>query len=409
MKVRKILTTVTALLMTATLTGCSGFTSNAGGKNDAVILKVWAAVEEQAPDQGRWLQTMCNNFNELHPELNVIFKYGICSEGEIGSIISENPTDTADVYVFANDQLGLLLEANSILKLEDEVAEEVKNNNEQVVVDSVSVTGDIYGIPITTNTWFMYYNKEIFNEQDITSLDKVLEKAKVAFPMSTAWYNGSFFIGNGGTMFGDGTKANEGIDFGGEKGLEIMSYLVDLVNNKNFINDIDGGGIYNFNLEKIGAYFSGSWDYESVKTALGDKLGVAQLPTFNVNGKDVQLKSFAGSKAVGVNPNCENLDVALEFARYLGGAESQKAHYELRSVIPCSIELLKDPEIAGNELIKAQNDTIKNTSIVQPTLSQMSTYFQASEAFGNKLVNGEITHENAEMQLENYIKELNNY
>ena len=40
-----------------------------------------------------------------------------------------------------------------------------------------------------------------------------------------------------------------------------------------------------------------------LKEALGDDLGIAQLPTVTINGAEKQLRSFAGSKAIAVNPN----------------------------------------------------------------------------------------------------------
>ena len=51
-----------------------------------------------------------------------------------------------------------------------------------------AVDGGIYGVPFTTNTWFMYYNKKTFTEDDVKSLDTMLEKGKVSFPLSNSWY-----------------------------------------------------------------------------------------------------------------------------------------------------------------------------------------------------------------------------
>ena len=52
----------------------------------------------------------------------------------------------------------------------------------------------------------------------------------------------------------------------------------------------------------INAMFSGSWDANAVKEALGDNMGVAALPTYTLNGEEKQMTSYAGSKAIGVNP-----------------------------------------------------------------------------------------------------------
>ena len=52
-------------------------------------------------------------------------------------------------------------------------------------------------------------------------------------------------------------------------------------------------------------------------------MGVAALPTVTIDGKEGQMKSFIGSKAIGVNPNAENQQVAMSLAAYLAGEKAQ--------------------------------------------------------------------------------------
>ena len=50
--------------------------------------------------------------------------------------------------------------------------------------------GNLYGVPFTTtNTWFMYYDKSVFSEEDIKNLDTMLEKGVVSFPFTNSWYS----------------------------------------------------------------------------------------------------------------------------------------------------------------------------------------------------------------------------
>lgn len=98
----------------------------------------------------------------------------------------------------------------------------------------------LYGIPFTTNTWFMYYDKSVFSEEDVKNLDTMLEKGVVSFPFTNSWYLPAFYVGNGCTLFGDGTDESKGVDFGGENAVEVTNYLIDLRNNPNFKVDADG-------------------------------------------------------------------------------------------------------------------------------------------------------------------------
>ncbi len=67
-------------------------------------------------------------------------------------------------------------------------ADYVKKTNSSTIVDSVTVDGNVYGVPFTTNTWFMYYDKSKFSESDVKSLDTMLSKNKVAFNITEGWY-----------------------------------------------------------------------------------------------------------------------------------------------------------------------------------------------------------------------------
>ena len=403
-----------AAMTAAALSGCgSGKDSAATGtqastEKISTKLTVWGNAEDQAEENGKWLQTMCEQFNSEHPEWDITFEYGVCSEQDAGKTIPQDPSNSGDVYFFANDQLQTLIDANAIAKLGGETADYVKNTNSSSIVNSVTVDGNIYGIPFTTNTWFMYYDKSKFTQDDIKSLDKMLEKDKVAFNITEGWYMSSFFLANGCTYFGsNGTDAKAGIDLSGDKGANAAKALVSLVNNPNFVNDAQGVGIAGLRDGSVGAFFSGSWDYKSVKEILGDNFGAVSLPTVKIGGTDKQLKAFAGSKAIAVNPNCKYQQIAVALAKYLGGKEAQQKHYDLRNVIPCNTELLKTDKIKNDVLIKAQNDTIDKTSIIQPTLTQMNDYWAPAQNFAKSIVNGEITSDNAATKTDEFYKLIN--
>lgn len=415
MRFKKLAASVMMAAMTAAaLSGCgSGKDSAATGtqastEKISTKLTVWGSAEDQAEENGKWLQTMCEQFNSEHPEWDITFEYGVCSEQDAGKTIPQDPSNSGDVYFFANDQLQTLIDANAIAKLGGETADYVKNTNSSNIVNSVTVDGNIYGIPFTTNTWFMYYDKSKFTQDDIKSLDKMLEKDKVAFNITEGWYMSSFFLANGCTYFGsNGTDAKAGIDLSGDKGANATKALVSLINNPNFVNDAQGVGIAGLRDGSVGAFFSGSWDYKSVKEILGDNFGAVSLPTVKIGGTDKQLKAFAGSKAIAVNPNCKYQQIAVALAKYLGGKEAQQKHYDLRNVIPCNTELLKTDKIKNDVLIKAQNDTIDKTSVIQPTLTQMNDYWSPAQNFAKSIVNGEITSDNAATKTDEFYKLIN--
>ena len=174
---KKLISLILALsALCLSLAGCMRHEDEGDAKN--VTLSVWAPQEDQA-DSESWLPKMCDLFNDAHPECDITFKYGVCSEGDAGKNVSQDPEGSADVYFFANDQLGTLIQANAVSRLGGDALRQVQESNSENMIASVtSADGGVYGIPFTGNTWFMYYNKSIFSEEDIKSLDRMLEKGR---------------------------------------------------------------------------------------------------------------------------------------------------------------------------------------------------------------------------------------
>ena len=266
MNTKKTLAAALAATTMFGLVGCGSSSSSnttstkkAEDKALTATMTVWSPQE----DQSNWLKKECEAFAKEHPKWKLTFKYGVCSEADAGKKVTQDVSGSADVYMYANDQLGTLIDAKALAQLGGDTLSEVKSTNSSTMLKSVTSDGKVYGIPFTGNTWFMYYNKAKFSSSDIKSLDTMLKKGKVAFPVSNSWYLGSFYVANGGTIFGDGSQAKKGIQFGGDKGYATTKTLVDLVNNKNFSDDANGSGLSALRNKKVDAYFSGSWEISS--------------------------------------------------------------------------------------------------------------------------------------------------
>lgn len=390
------------------LSSCTGGLGGSEEGKEEVRLMVWSPSEDQSKESGEWLQTMCKTFATKHPEWDITFVYGVADEATAALQVSQDPEASADVFMYANDTLTIMTDANALVKFGGKYREEIEDINSAEVLASLTKDGELYGIPFTTNTWYMYYDKRVFSEEDVKNLDTMLEKGVVSFPFTNSWYLPAFYIGNGCTLFGDGTDESKGVDFGGEKATEVTKYLIDLVNNPNFRIDADGSGIAGLRDGSISVIFSGSWDAKAVKEILGDNMGVAALPTFNLNGEEKQMMSYAGSKAIGVNPYSKDMVPAVELALFLGSAEAQEEHYKLRNVIPCNTELLGKPEISADPVVMAQNDTFNRTSILQPFVSGMNNCWTPVESMGKAIRNKSVTYENAAEQTEAMNEAMNN-
>ena len=367
-------------------------------------LTVWSPQEDQDTN---WLQDQCEAFAAEHPNWKINFNYGVCAEGEAKDNVTKDVEAAADVYMLANDNIPDLVSAGALSELGGDYLGYVTSTNSDSILASVTYNDSVVAFPFTSNTWFMYYDKSVFSEDDVKNFDTMLEKAgeagkKVSFKLTDSWYIQAFYVANGCTLFGDGTDTDAGIDFGGDKAAAVTEYLVDLAANPNFLVDADGSGLAGLG-DSVAAVFSGTWDADAVKEKLGDNMGVAALPTVTIDGKEGQMKSFIGSKAIGVNPNAENQQVAMSLAAYLAGEKAQTAHYEMRNILPSNINI----SLADDPIATAVTNVMTDTSIMQPLVSEMSNYWSPAENMGKALVAGEITADNAAEKTEDMNTTMN--
>lgn len=377
-------------------------------ENISCVLKVWGPALDLDEAYGAWLNKRCEAFNEQHPNWNITYEYGICSESTAKQTITQDPMSAADIFLFTSTGLENLYEANCLYEFGGDYLETIKNDYSKQVVDCVTYEdGGVYGVPMTVDTYYMYYDKSVFSEEDVTSLETMLSKGKVAISINDGFYLSAFYLANGCQFYGPtGTDRNAGIDFTGEKAVQVTDALVDFVHNKNFIVASPTEALSMMRGGKVDAFWCGSWIAEQTKDVLGDRFGVAVLPKAHIGEQEVQLKPFSSIKAIGVKSTTKYPQVAMELAMFLGNYDSQKAHYELRNYIPCNLRLLEESEVTSNILVKI-NESTADISVNRPYFSKMSYYWTAAESFGQAIRDGYITHSNSLNKTEEFNKSVN--
>ncbi len=383
-------------------------------KAEDITLTVWGPQEEQAPREGYdngMLAYFCEEFNKQHPEYNITFKYGVCGEDVAKDEVTKDLEKAADVYMYANDQIPVFVEAGAIAQFGGKFLEEIKAQNSQSMIDSVTYDGGVYGVPFAYNGWFMFYDKSKFTADEVKDLDAMLAKdlgedtTNVIFPLDNSWYLPAFFYGVGGEMFGpNGTDGAAGCKFDTEAGLAATNYLIDMKANAHF--DVQtateaGKAIAKFTEGKLGAYFTGPWERAEIEKALGENFACAALPSFKAGDVQGQMKSFAGSKALGVNPTSKHMKAAVQLAIFLGTPQVQQVRYEVRGIAPL------DSGDIDDVMLKAITDTVNRTSVAQPLVKEMGNWWAPAEAFGKGIVSGEVNKDNAKEKLEKFVANVN--
>lgn len=422
----KKLRIVLLLLLCMCLAGCGKNDNGNGGGNPtqtpqdgqttpvAVRLNVWAPQEDQTA-LGEYkeglLKAMCAKFQEAHPEWNITFTYGVCSEGDARNEISKDPEAAADVFMFSGDQTAELVE-NGVLAPVTVNLNEIVENNSSVAIEAATFNNLLYGIPFSPNTWFMYYDKSLYSEEEVKSLDTMLSKDlgkgayNIAIALDDGWYNASFFFANGCNLFGENGNDPTMMDFNNEKGVEVGKYLIKLVNSGKFLMDTgEKIGISYMSQGKCGALFSGTWDANAIQQALGENYAATVLPTITINGEEKQLESFGDFKYVGVNLNTNYPEAAQALAAYLGGPECQKIRLDMRSIVPTWKSVLEDEQVSQNVAVVAASRQLEHVHI-QSTIPQMSNFWEPAKAFAKGIYGGSITEANLQASLDAFVKNV---
>ena len=386
----------------------SGTPSSGSGEVTDITLKVWCPtnqIETGIMDEQQ------KNFQAAHPEWNITWDVTPVGEDTCQENVLRDVDSAADVYFFASDQLPDLVSAGAIAQLGGSTAEMVENNMGEAVVNTAKVDGNLYAIPFTHNTFFMFYDKSVLDESQIGSIESIMSADtgdnvyNFYFESSGGWKLGAWYYGAGLSVFGaDGSDLSAGVNWNNATGLAVTNYLIDLINNPKCAYDGEIAVSELIADHRLGAWFDGSWNYDLYHDALGDDLGLAVIPTFNPDGTDHQLLSFYSSKCIGVNAKSQNPAAAVAFAAFLGNEENQVLRYEKSAQIPTNVNAAATEAVQSSELAAVISDESTNCSVMQTVNTVFSArYWTYAGAIPTEIRSGEINKDNAQAKLDTFV------
>ena len=374
---RKLGALLTAGVMLLSLSACSR--NNGDVSSDTVNLKVWGAQEDQD-----MLKTMVENFKKANPNTTYNITFGVVGEKDTQTKLMEDPSAAADVFAFPDDQLGDMVSAGVLYEITLN-KDKVTTENSEGSVAAATRNGKLYAYPMTAdNGYFLYYDKSVLSADDVKTLDGLLDAAqakgkKVLMDISNGWYVASFFLSAGGTL--DIKDGKQTCDFNNENGVAAGEAVKKFCEHPAFITGEDAiltGGIGN----TIAAGVSGTWTAEAIQQKLGDNYAAAKLPTFTLNGKQVQMKSFAGYKLMGVNTATKHPKEAMKLAEFLTNEENQILRFEKRAMGPSNTKAASNEKVKANVALAALAEQ-NEYGVSQANV--LSTTWDPLEAFGTAM------------------------
>jgi len=347
---------------------------------------VWAAEEVV-----EFTQTKCDEFLAANPDLAEKFTITVSamSEGEAATQMITDVEAGADVFAFAQDQLGRLVQAGALSELGGTYLTDAKANNDAGSVAAATMGDKMYAYPLTSdNGYFLFYDKSVVT--DPSTLDGILTQCGNAgkyFYMEnqSGWYLVSFFFGAGchytTTADNQGNIVSVDCDFNSAGGLGAFKALIAMAQNKAFQRSDKFSDQFNPDGGQAAAAISGTWDAATIKGFLGDKYGVAKLPTMTVNGQQIQMGAWGGFKLMGVNPTQSEtaLVASHKLAAYLTGGDVQLARYTAKGWGPSNKTAQQDSAVQADQALAALQAQLAY-SPAQPQCS--AKYWDKMAAFG---------------------------
>ena len=378
---KKFLIIIASLLVLClALVSCGGGNTDNGGndegKKEKVTLTVWGSQEDQ-----EMLKEMCAAYAAANPDKEYKFLFGVQGEGDAADKVLNDVTSGPDVFSFASDQINKLIAGGALARIGGQAEQDVIANNSATSVDAATITvngeNQLFAYPCTEdNTLFLYYDKSVIADDQIDTLDELLDAAhkagrKVHFKLNDdGWYLSSFFFAYPELKYEVAydeamVETSVNLNYNNAQGLAVMKALVKYVNHPALVIQTDDGKlITGFTPTAEGtveaaAGVSGTWNRKAIYDLLGDNMGVAKLPTVEIDGEQKQLTTFMGCKLIGVNGFSQNKAEAHKLAQWLTNEENQLKRFETRGFGPSNKNVAASEAVANDPVISAVMDQAK--------------------------------------------------
>jgi arabinogalactan oligomer/maltooligosaccharide transport system substrate-binding protein len=269
---------------------------------------------------------------------------------------------TPDLFIAPNDSLFSQSDAEALADITTQVSGKLTGFS-QTAVDGSQVGGKFFMVPESLKAVAMWYDKSVVTAAPATTADLLtgvqggtIKLGLHQDPYFQFGWAGAF----GGTLMDDTGKCVA--DQAGWA--DAYKYAADLkAAGAKFYTD--GNAMkQDFQTGVINAMVDGPWLTADLKTALGDKLAVAPMPSGPSGGK---ANPMTGTDGWYINPNSANLDLAVAFALQMVGTANEQVFTDKAGHIPAAPGVtISDPLVQGfadqaaNGLPRPQNAELNN-------------------------------------------------
>lgn len=374
-------------------------------KNKEVKLRVWSSSSDMD-----LVNQMIDSFKAANSGTKFNITVEEAEDADARDNLLGNVHGAADVFPVADDQLNSMVAGGALYQVPN--ADEITAASDEGAVETATIDGNLYAYPMTAdNGYFLYYNKNYLSDNDVATLDSILNVAGTngkyfTMDWTSGWYLYSFF-GNTGLEFGvndDGVRnhCNWNATFTSIKGVDVAQAMLDISSKPGFKNCTDTDFLAGVQDGSVIAGVSGCWDATAIQEAWGDGYGAVKLPTYTCAGQQVQMASFNGYKYMAVNAYTEYPEWATRLAEWFTNEDNQKLRFEQKNAGPANKNAAADDAVAKVPSIAAVMDQAQYGKLQRVG----NSFWDATTKFGENMAAGNPNNMDLQEIMDNLVTEI---
>lgn len=352
-------------LLMGCLFSCAGMLTACGKEKKAEIPTVKLSLWIDSRNMSFFEDALKEFEDEYANQAKFDFTVSVESELSCKETVLNDPEGAADIFIFADDQLEELWRADTLLEITEDVPEILKavGGAESGAATAAMRESKLYAYPLAAgNGYFLYYNKAYFTEDDVKSLDRILEVAaanqkKFSMDFTSGWYIYSFFKAAGLDIScnedGVTNRCNWNATDTPYTGVDVVNSMLDIAKSEGFVSCQDTKFVEGVQDGTIIAGVNGAWNADYIEKAWGENYGAAKLPEFTLKGDSVQMCSFNGYKLVGVSAHTKSPEWAMKLAKFITSEEMQLKRFEEIGECPANVNVWELEEVQNSPAFSA--------------------------------------------------------
>jgi len=294
-----------------------------------------------------------------------------------------------DVFIYAQDRMGGWIEAgNTVEPIDFFVDDALKKTFIPTTIEALTYRGSLWGLPLDFKVITLIYNKKLLARPPATTAElykvgasltnKASGKFGLAWAYNDFYYVASLLNGNGGAVFGPGTRPTLNAP-ANVKGMEQLQAW----NRAGFMPAEPSVALITslFNEGKSAMVFSGPWFLGEI--APGVDYGLATLPAISEAGGQPMRPWMTVEGAFIASPSKQK-EAAFEFVKYLTGVEAAKVLALEGRFTPAVKAVYEDPAVAKDAQIAAFKKQVE-VAVPMPNVPEMTMVWSPATTALNKI------------------------